>query len=109
MRKLSEIKCPKCKQNKLHSIMEILDGGSMQFEVCGSKISEQGIIESGSPVKLLATCKLCYHEWVLKGVKQITEIEAERFDDFLHSPTRDKYEQARQVQVLRSEIAREFV
>lgn len=85
-RNLSDLQCPSCKTRNLFTIAEIWDGNAITFEVKHGQISEQGVIgDMGSPVKLIATCAECGHEWVLKGVTQIDDIHAERFTHFLHA------------------------
>ncbi|HHJ3080299.1 TPA: hypothetical protein ACPVZG_004150 [Vibrio parahaemolyticus] len=84
-RNLSELRCPECKKQNISHIDEIWDGNILRFEVECGKVAEQGVIgDYGAPVRLIATCGDCMHEWVIRGAKQIIEIEAERFVQFLH-------------------------
>lgn len=82
MRNLSDIKCPQCMLKQISTLTEIIDHSSIEYLVEDGKISSTGIIEHGSPVKILAAC-MCGHEWVLRKVKLIESIEAERFNHFL--------------------------
>lgn len=88
MRNLSDIRCPQCKKNNVSTLTEILDGGSMEFLVEDGKVSNTGLLEHGSPRKVLATC-ICGHEWVLRGVINVDEIEAERFEHWLNQKLED--------------------
>ncbi|MEH0791097.1 hypothetical protein KW882_02190 [Vibrio parahaemolyticus] len=84
-RNLSELRCPECKKQNILHIDEIWDGNILRFEVMDNKVSEQGLIgDSGAPVRLVATCGDCMHEWIVRGAKQIHDIEAERFTLYLH-------------------------
>lgn len=83
MKKLSEIKCPECKQNTLSTLTEILQGGTLEFLVEDGKLSNSGVLEHGSPSKVLAACE-CGHEWVLRNIKSTDHIESERFKHFLN-------------------------
>lgn len=82
MRNLSDIKCPKCKQNRISTLTEILNNGSLEFLVEDGKLSSAGVIQHGASDKVLAACE-CGHEWVLRKVTSTSDITAERFEHFL--------------------------
>lgn len=85
-RNLENIQCPLCKKKNIIFFNEIWDGNIIQFDVRNGGIAEQGIIgDNGSPVRVLPTCGSCGHEWVLKGVRQINDIEAPRFTHYLRT------------------------
>ena len=80
MRKLKNIKCPLCKKSQLSRITEVWNGQTIEFNVSNGRISETGNVEPGDPVRLIASCDACDHEWILKGVFQISQIDAPRYD-----------------------------
>ena len=88
MRNLTDIKCTQCKKNDVSTLTEILDGGSMEFLVEDGKVSNTGLLEHGSPRKVLVTGNRG-HEWVLRGVTDVNDIEAERFDHWLKEELED--------------------
>lgn len=71
-----KINCLKCGS----PIREIIEGwgSSIHFERCPEtgKISLEGHIDSGSPDgKVYAQCWECGHQWRLRGVSTITDLQ----------------------------------
>ncbi|MCY9870402.1 hypothetical protein [Vibrio barjaei] len=83
-RKLEDLQCPECKQKNILSFDEVWCGNTIRFDVEESQITSTGYIgDNGAPQKVIALCGSCRHEWVVRGVKQITDIEAPRLCHYL--------------------------
>jgi hypothetical protein len=46
----------------------------LEFAVTDGKIDEEGILGTGDPHHIIATCGECDHNWRLRGVSQIDEL-----------------------------------
>ncbi len=76
-RKHKDIKCPKCGSSP-NLYKEVWSGQEIQFCVTDGSIDETGAIMEPDPVYVIAECgnSTCNHNWKLRGVSQITQIQS---------------------------------
>ena len=71
------IKCPRCKSEEIE-LIEIWNGSSISFMLEGMMVDlNDGYKAYGYPVRVEAKCTDCEHQWKLRNITQITDLEKE--------------------------------
>ena len=65
--------CPRC-NGEIAYYMELWKDHSIEYTAHDGIPEDTGILQSGFPYSVLATCAYCLHTWKLRGVNQITEL-----------------------------------
>ena len=70
----SKAKCPKCKNTKELTLIEVWKGHTISWEVEDGKFDRNdGALEHGDAYKVEGKCK-CGHQWTIRGALQISDV-----------------------------------
>ncbi|MEZ8198491.1 hypothetical protein [Vibrio splendidus] len=68
-----DIRCPKCGGSPV--VYHEISTQVHEFAADESGIEEKGELESSDILYVVAVCGACDHEWKLRGIKQITDLQ----------------------------------
>jgi hypothetical protein len=71
----SKVKCPKCKNKKELTLIEVWEGHTISWEVEDGKFDRNdGSLEPGDAYKVQGKCNDCGHIWTIRKALQIDDV-----------------------------------
>jgi predicted Zn-ribbon and HTH transcriptional regulator len=71
----SKAKCPKCKNKKELTLIEVWKGHTISWEVKNGEFDRNdGALEHGDAYKVECKCNKCGHQWTIQKAFQIDDV-----------------------------------